>query len=74
VISDNSEKIRKFLENTSYSKNYHTILRRVESAEKIINTTFGSYTKSNATKIDTRAIFGEFENPGIKQEEKDLFE
>jgi len=66
VISDNSEKIRKFLENTSYSRNYHTILRRVESSEKIVNTTFGSYIKSNATKIDTRAIFGEFENPGIK--------
>lgn len=73
VVSDNSEKIRKFLENTSYSRNYHTILRRVESSEKIINTTFGSYIKSNATKIDTRAIFGEFENPGITENQKELF-
>jgi len=73
VISDNSEKVRKFLENTSYSRNYHTILRRVESSEKIINTTFGGYIKSNATKIDTRAIFGEMENPGIKENEKELF-
>lgn len=73
VVSDNSEKIRKFLENTSYSRNYHTILRRVESSEKIINTTFGSYIKSNATKIDTRAIFGEIENPGITENQKELF-
>ena len=74
VISDNSEKIRKFLENTSYSRNYHTILKRVESSERIMNTTFGSYIKSNATKIDTRAIFGEFENPGITDLEKELFD
>jgi len=74
VISDNSEKIKRFLENTSYSRNYHTILRRVETAEKIINTTFGGHIKSNATKIDTRAIFGEFENPGISDTQKELFD
>ena len=38
-----------------------------------MNTTFGGYIKSNATKIDTRAIFGEMENPGIKENEKDFF-
>lgn len=74
IISDNSEKIKRFLENTSYSRNYHTILRRVETAEKIINTTFGGHIKSNATKIDTRAIFGEFENPGIITTETDTKE
>lgn len=73
IISDNSEKIKRFLENTSYSRNYHTILRRVELSEKIANTTFGSHIKSNATKIDTRAIFGEFENPGITENQKELF-
>jgi len=73
VVSDNSEKVRKFLENTSYSRNYHTILRRVDGSEKLTNTTFGGYIKSNATKIDTRAIFGELENPGIKNNEKELF-
>lgn len=73
IVSDNSEKVRKFLENTSYSRNYHTILRRVESSEKLTNTTFGGYIKSNAVKIDTRAIFGEMENPGITKIEKELF-
>jgi len=64
-VSDNSEKIRNFLINTSYTRNYHTILRRVETAEKVSNTTFGAYIKSNAIKIDTRSVFGEFENPGL---------
>ncbi len=73
IISDNSEKIKKFLENTSYSRNYHTILRRVESSEKLNNTTFGSYIKSNAVKIDTRLIFGEIENNKISETEKELF-
>jgi putative DNA primase/helicase len=73
IISDNSEKIKKFLENTSYSRNYHTILRRVESSEKLNNTTFGSYIKSNAVKIDTRLIFGEIENDKISKTEKELF-
>jgi len=68
IISDNSEKIRKFLENTSYSRNYHTILRRVESSEKLNNTTFGSYIKSNAVKIDTRLIFGETIKDEVIQE------
>ena len=73
IISDNSEKIRKFLENTSYSRNYHTILRRVESSEKMNNTTFGSFIKSNAVKIDTRLIFGEIENSEISETERELF-
>jgi len=68
IISDNSEKIKKFLENTSYSRNYHTILRRVESSEKINNTTFGSHIKSNAVKIDTRLIFGETIKDEVIQE------
>ena len=73
VISDNSEKVRKFLENTSYARNYHTILRRVDGSEKLNNTTFGGYIKSNATRIDTRVIFGEIENPGISQSEIEFF-
>jgi len=58
IISDNSEKIRKLLENTAYEKNYYMILRRIDGAVKLSNTTFGGYVKSNATKIDTLAIFG----------------
>jgi len=72
IVSDNSEKISKFLENTSYSRNYQSILKRVETSEKLIDATFGGYIKSNATKIDTRAIFGEMENPGISDTEKEL--
>jgi len=71
-ISENSEKIRGFLTNTAYVRNYHTILKRVETAEKVNNTTFGSYTKANAIKIDTREIFGEFENPGLTDTEIEL--
>ena len=64
IISDNSDFIKKLLSDTAYSRNYHTILSRVEGAEKIISTTFGSHIKSRATKIDSRIIFGELENPG----------
>lgn len=72
VISDNSDKIKKLLENTSYARNYHTILRRIEGSEKITNTTFGSYTKSNATKIDTIDILSKGENK-ISEHERNLF-
>ena len=68
-FSVSSEKIRGLLTNTSYVRNYHTILRRVETAEMKSNTTFGSYTKTNAVKIDTRVIFGDLENPGISENE-----
>ena len=61
------------LENTSYSKNYHTILRRIEGAEKVTNTTFGNYIKSNATKINTKLIFGEVQNEHISEIEKEIF-
>ena len=72
IISDNSDFIKKLLSDTAYSRNYHTILSRVEGAEKIISTTFGSHIKSRATKIDSRIIFGELENPGLKQIELNL--
>ena len=71
-ISDSSEKIRKLLENTSYMKNYQAILKRVETAEKVSDIAFGGYVKSNATMIDTYAIFGDTMNPGISDTEKNL--
>ena len=72
-FSENSEKIKAFLANTAYERNYISILKRVETAEKISNTTFGSYVKSNAIRIDSRVIFGDFENPGISELEKEIF-
>lgn len=59
IISDNSEYIKRTLNNTAYSKNYHTILGRVNGSEKLENTRFGSYLKSRATKIPLTEIFGE---------------
>jgi putative DNA primase/helicase len=73
LISDNSEKIVKYLENTSYSKNYHTILKRIDGAEKVSNTTFGGFVKSNATKINTKIVFGLENDPGISETERELF-
>lgn len=73
VISDTSEFIKKALSETAYSKNYHTILARVDGAVKIEPTTFASGILSRATKIDTRVIFGNYENPGISQTEIDLY-
>ena len=67
IISDNSEFIRKSLIETAYSRNYHTVLARISGAEKINSVIFGSGTKSTATKIDSRIIFGNYENPGIKE-------
>jgi len=58
VISDNSEFIKKALSSTAYSKNYHTILIRVNGAEKIEGTPFGSHIKSRATRIGMNEIFG----------------
>jgi len=73
VISDSSEYISKLLQNTAYAKNYQTILTRVDGAFKTEPTTFASGIKSRATKIDTRFIFGNYENPGISQTEIDLY-
>ena len=73
IISDNSDYISKILINTAYAKNYHTILSRIDGATKTEPTVFASGIKSRATKIDTRQIFGDYENPGIKQTEINLF-
>lgn len=73
VISDSSEYISKLLQNTAYARNYQTILTRVDGAFKTEPTTFASGIKSRATKIDTRFIFGNYENPGITQTEIDLY-
>lgn len=71
-ISDNSGYIAKVLQNTAYAKNFATILSRVNGAEKIDNVMFASGIKSRATKIDTRVIFGSYENPGLSQTEINL--
>jgi len=73
VISDTSEHVSKLLANTPYAKNFNTILCRLDGAEKVAPTTFASGTKSRAVKIDTRVIFGDYENPGLTQTEIDLF-
>lgn len=72
VISDSSEYIRKLLNDTPYARNFHTILTRVDGAFKTEPTTFASGIKSRATKIDTRVIFGNYENPGMTQTEIEL--
>lgn len=72
IFSDNSEFISKALTDTAYRKNYHTILSRVDGAEKVDPTTFASGIKSRAVKISTETIFGEYKNPGIKSNEKPL--
>jgi len=59
IFSDTSEYISKVLTNTAYSKNYHTILSRVNGAVKMDKTTFGSYIKARATKISSHVIFDE---------------
>lgn len=69
IVSDNSEYIKRVLSNTAYSKNYHTILGRVNGAEKIDNTRFGSHIRSKATKIPLKEIFGDLDKPvkpGVK--------
>ncbi len=71
-ISDESDHITRVLSNTAYYKNYHSILSRIDGAEKVDGMTFGSFVKSRATKIDSRQIFGDFENPGITQVEIDF--
>jgi putative DNA primase/helicase len=68
IVSDNSEFIRKTLVNTAYAKNYHIILSRVNGAEKVESTRFGSHVRSKATKIPFVEIFGE----NIKSEKPDL--
>lgn len=63
IVSDNSEYIKRVLSNTAYSKNYHTILGRVNGAEKVDNTRFGSHIRSKATKIPLKEIFGDMDKP-----------
>lgn len=72
IFSDTSDHIGKILANTPYSKNFHTILSRVDGAIKMEPTTFASGIKSRATKIHSTAIFGDYENPGITDEMKNL--
>jgi len=72
VISDDSTHISKILANTPYSKNYNTILCRIDGAVKMEPTTFASGIKSRAVKIDSRIIFDDFQSPGISQTEIDL--
>lgn len=45
----------------AYSKNYHTILSRVNNAEKVDNIMFGSHVRSRATKINSVEIFGAYD-------------
>lgn len=72
IFSDTSEYIGRILTNTPYSKNFHTILSRVDGAVKMEPTTFASGIKSRATKINSSVIFGDYENPGITEEMKNL--
>jgi len=72
VISDTSDYINRLLSNTPYSKNFNTILCRIDGAQKMEPTTFASGIKSRAVKIDTRAIFGDYENPGASVTEAEL--
>lgn len=65
IISDNSDFVKRALSDTAYVRNYHTILSRIDGSEKLESVIFGSHVKSRATKIDSRIIFGELENPGI---------
>lgn len=71
LISDNSTHIRKVLSNTAYFGNYHTMLRRINEAEKVDGIRFGSYLRSKATKIHLEEVFGEIlkkPKSGIKKE------
>jgi len=63
IFSDNSQFITKLLYNTPYSKNYPTILSRVNGAVKADNVMFGSHVKTRATKIATIEIFGSIIEP-----------
>ena len=72
IISDNSEFISRLLTNTPYSKNYHTILSRIDGAVKMEPTTFASGIKSRAIKINTSLIFEGYENPGMTEAEINL--
>lgn len=72
IISDTSEHIAKTLYNTPYSKNFNTILQRIDGAIKMEPTTFASGIKSRAVKIDTRVIFGDYENPGLTATEVEI--
>jgi len=73
IISDTSDYISKLLYNTPYSKNFNTILQRIDGAIKMEPTTFASGIKSRAVKIDTRVIFGDYENPGSSPTEKEIY-
>jgi len=69
ILSSNSEFISRSLSNTPYSKNYNTILCRIDGAVQMEPTTFASGIKSRAVKISTLSIFGDYENPGLTQDE-----
>jgi len=72
VISDDSTHISKILANTPYSRNYNTILCRIDGAVKMEPTTFASGIKARAVKIDSRVIFDDFQNPGLSETEIEL--
>lgn len=60
IFSDTSQFISKCVP-VAYSRNYHTILSRINGAVKIDNYMFGSHIRSRATKINTAEIFGAYE-------------
>jgi len=57
AFSYNSAFISKALSGTAYSKNYHTLISRLDGAEQMQPTTFASGIKCRAVKVDTRIIF-----------------
>ncbi len=65
VISDSSQSLKKILSNTPYSKNYHTILSRVNGAEKIDSTVFASHIQVRATQIPLDYIFGKSDSEEV---------
>lgn len=54
----------------AFEKNYHTMLSRLEGAEKVEKTTFGSGMAARAVRVDSKVIFGDYENPGIRRQEE----
>lgn len=72
MFSNDSNFLSKILTNTPYAKNYHTILSRLDGAEKMEATTFASGIKSRAIKVSSLVIFGDYENPGMTETENNI--
>lgn len=62
--------LSKCLRGTAFEKNYHTMLSRLEGAEKVEKTTFGAGMAARAVRVDSKVIFGDYENPGIRNQEE----